>query len=520
MVNLDIIKENIEFQREFGENTVDNVLRDEYLIPDTHPDVEKILSVDVRKTIVNKEMQADRVFVEAEVEYSIMYLSNEEEKEVNNIIYKEKFSNFVDMVGAEHRMLCDANCELEHINSNIINERKISIEAYLRTTCKVYSQESFEFVKDVQGSEDLEVRKKPDKFEKIICNKTDEMTGKSLIKATSDKPQIDKIIKYDCMLHKKDIKLLEDKIQYSCLAKISIIYKCEETKEIVVLEDDVFITKEDEVVGVSSDMNAVAENLIKFMNVKVNQDDLGENRIIEVEVCVQNSVIVSKIEEIEVIEDAYSPKKNIEITKEKLKMNSILGEGNNEIIIKDNIYLDNDDAEPAYIMDIKGEIIAMDSKITNGNVMIDGILKADVIYKSNNEKLCLGKIEGEIAFNSMIEIPKAEESMTCKIKFNLENIQGTIEANTIAVKAVLDLNAKVYYSEEKEYVKGILENEEEKISKNASIIIYIAQPGDTMWNLAKKYRTSIIDICKANGLETENEIKAGEKLIIPGRALI
>ena len=150
MVNVDIVKENIDLQKEFGENTVDNVLRDEYLIPDTHPDVEKILAVDVRKTIVNKEIQADRVYVEAEVEYSIMYLSNEEEKEVNNIVYKEKFSNFVDMVGAEHRMLCDANCELEHINSNIINERKISIEAYFRTTCKVYSQESFEFVKDVQ----------------------------------------------------------------------------------------------------------------------------------------------------------------------------------------------------------------------------------------------------------------------------------------------------------------------------------------------------------------------------------
>ena len=113
MVNVDIVKENIDLQKEFGENTVDNVLRDEYLIPDTHPDVEKILAVDVRKTIINKEIQADRVYVEAEVEYSIMYLSNEEEKEVNNIVYKEKFSNFVDRVGAEHRMLCDANCELE-----------------------------------------------------------------------------------------------------------------------------------------------------------------------------------------------------------------------------------------------------------------------------------------------------------------------------------------------------------------------------------------------------------------------
>ena len=226
------------------------------------------------------------------------------------------------------------------------------------------------------------------------------------------------------------------------------------------------------------------------------------------------------MEEMEVIDDAYSPRKNIEIAKEKLKITTPLGEGHSEFIVKDNIYLDSEDAEPVYIMNIKGEIISLESKITNGNVMIDGILKADIIYKSNNEKLCLGKIEGEIAFNSMIEIPKAKESMTCDIKANLENIQGNIEANTIAVKAVLDLNAKVYFTEEKEYVKDISENEEEKISKNASIIIYIVQPGDTMWDLAKKYRTSIADICKVNSLESDGEIKEGEKLIIPGRAII
>lgn len=517
---LDIIKENIDLQREFGENTADNVLRDEYLIPDTHPDVEKILSVDVRKTIVNKEMQADRVFIEAEVEYSIMYLSNEEEKEVNNIVYKEKFSNFVDMMGAEHRMLCDASCELEHINSNIINERKISIEAYFRTNCKVYAQESFEFVKDLQGGEALEIRKKPDRFEKIIANKVSEMTGKSSVKASIDKPQIDKILKYDCMLHKNDAKLSEDKIQHSCLAKVSILYKCQETKELVMLEDDIFISKEEEIVGISNDMNAIVKNSIKSINIKVEQDDLGENRTIVIEVSVENATVITKIEEIEVIDDAYSPKKNIEITKEKVKMNSLLGEGSNEIIVKDNLYLDSDDAEPVYIMNIKGEVIAVDSKIVNGNVMIEGILKAEIIYKSNNEKLCLGKVEGEIAFNTNIEVAKAEENMLCNLKVNLENIQGNIEANTIAVKAIVDLKAKVYYSEEKEYVKHVAENEEDKIVKNASIIIYIVQPGDSMWDLAKKYKTSIDDICKINNLDIDNELKTGDKLIIPGRARI
>ena len=113
------------------------------------------------------------------------------------------------------------------------------------------------------------------------------MTGKTSMKASSEKPQVDKILKYDCMIHKSDVKILEDKIQYSCLAKINIIYKCEETKELVTLEDDVFISGEDEAVGVNSDMKANYKNFLKSFDVRLNQDDLGENRIIDVDIALK-----------------------------------------------------------------------------------------------------------------------------------------------------------------------------------------------------------------------------------------
>lgn len=48
-----------------------------------------------------------------------------------------------------------------------------------------------------------------------------------------------------------------------------------------------------------------------------------------------------------------------------------------------------------------------------------------------------------------------------------------------------------------------------------SLIIYFVKEGDTLWNIAKKYNVLVEDIARINGIENENVIMPGDKLIIP-----
>ena len=41
MASMDVIKENIHFQQLLKENNSNTALKDEYVIPDTHPDVKE-----------------------------------------------------------------------------------------------------------------------------------------------------------------------------------------------------------------------------------------------------------------------------------------------------------------------------------------------------------------------------------------------------------------------------------------------------------------------------------------------
>ena len=48
---MELIKENIEYEQLLGEKIIDNVTNDEFVIPDTHPDVNEILLVDTKGKI-------------------------------------------------------------------------------------------------------------------------------------------------------------------------------------------------------------------------------------------------------------------------------------------------------------------------------------------------------------------------------------------------------------------------------------------------------------------------------------
>ena len=156
-MEIDLVRENIEYEQLLGENTADTVVREEYVIPDTHPDVKKILMLDVKATISSREVIQDKVYLEGQIQYNVLYITKDQERsDVENVIYTSKFSNTIDIMGAKPEMLCDSECFVEHMECKIVNERKISLEGILKLKAEVYKNFSFQIVKDIEAVKDVQ----------------------------------------------------------------------------------------------------------------------------------------------------------------------------------------------------------------------------------------------------------------------------------------------------------------------------------------------------------------------------
>jgi len=519
MADIDIIKENVQFEQLLRESNSNAVLKEEYLIPDTHPDVQKILTVEARPMIINKELIGDKIVLEGKVEYTVIYLAREDGIVANSVNYNQNFTNNIDLNQGEYKVICEAQCNVEHIEATIMNERKISIQGIITIDWELYKSNEFEFVKDIEGNDGVEVLKKTETINKISANEDVELIGKCMIRVGMDKPQINKILKCSLRLHKKEVKIAEDKIYLGCYCKLNILYKGDDSKDIIPLEDDIYLSKEEEVKGITSDMIPTICYEISNNDLMLEEDDLGEVRIINDEFIVKANVKVFSKENIDTIKDAYSTKCLIGLKKEEHEVGILHGANSAESIVKYNIQLNDKDLKPEHIISANASIILTDKQVMKDRVAIEGIIKADVLYKTNDEEKYLANVKAEIPFSALIDIFGATEDMKSIVKGNLESIDASIEGNSIAIKATIILSGKILYEMNKEFISDIVEEEGDMPEKKASITIYVVGEGDTFWDLAKKYNTTVDNLIKINKVEDPGHIEQGQKLIIPGRAI-
>lgn len=518
-MSIELVKENIEYEQFLGENTADTVVKEEYIIPDTEPDVLKILTVDAKPTVLSKEVMQDKVYLEGQVEFDVLYLGKVDDKtEVCGVSYSAKFTNYVELEGAMHKMLSNAEANVEHMNCTAINERKIAVEGIIQLRSEVYSKSGLDIVKDVEGLDNVQFLKNSTSIDRTVSNTTASVIAKSNMQIPMDKPQILNILKCDINIHKKQVKVLEGKIQIEAFSKFDILYKAKDTGNIVHLSDDVLINQDVEDESVNSTMNAYADFDLDAVEYNVKEDDLGENRILDIEALIKINIKTESKLDMEVIEDAYSPDLNIKIEKQNYRLNLIYGQSTVETIVKENIDTNKESGTPAEVIFINGKVAITDKKLVEDKALIEGIVKASVIYRTESDKI--GALEEDVPFNISVDIPGSKIEMTSSARGSLENIEATVEADTIAVKAILSVGVKVNYNAHKDFLVNIETLDEERPRKKASITIYTTQSGDTLWKIAKTYYTTIEDITRLNNIENPDYILPGQKLIIPGRAVV
>ena len=84
------------------------------------------------------------------------------------------------------------------------------------------------------------------------------------------------------------------------------------------------------------------------------------------------------------------------------------------------------------------------------------------------------------------------------------------------VEVKIDLNFRLNLSNEREL--RLIDNIEEAKESNRetfSIVIYYTKEGDTLWNIAKKFGSTVDEIVKVNNIENPDVIMPGEQLFIP-----
>lgn len=542
-MGVQLTKELVRVDQVVGEDKAQSVVEGIITLPNGKPDIQQVISVDA--TLNTESLETDiienKVIVEGKIDVNAMYVGAVPEgtQPVHFVEGTVDFSFFVKIPGAKKNMDVRVKAKIEHIQFSFDpnRPREIKVRIIVEFFVKVTKRVEIEIVVDATGPADLQVLKKSLRIEDVVGEASAQNIVKSDVSVPDNKPDILEIIKVEGKARETETKIIDDKIIIEGVLEVSVLYAAsvpagEFQQPVHFMEVEVPFTQFVEILGAK-------EGMAKLVKVEVEhiRGRRKDARTVTVEAILKIKAKVFETKILNVVVDIFSPSEKLEVEKTLLKVDQVIGEAENEIVVKEVLTVPDEKPPIEQIYRTKAKATVTESRIIDDKVIVEGTLTLETLYVADVTGIPgaplqpLHFMEHEVPFTTFVEIPGAKENMTLDFDVNVEHVSSKVDPNDprrFEVRAVLGLRAKVTQMVQIEVVVNVVEPEEEekeeekkekekKEEEKPSMTIYIVQKGDTLWNIAKRYNVTVDSIVKANNIANPDSIMPGQQLVIPRR---
>ena len=506
-----IQKENI-----LSEDKISNLCKEQpvdlnFSLPDYCPDIQKILKCIVIPSITSKNITSGRLDIDGIINVQFMYL-DADKKQVRHFDNISPFSCTIDIGEVDLSSIAFTEIKTEYMNCHATSPRKIDIHGAFSICTTIISRSNKEISSNIEEN-DIAVKKMSLPISTLTGMSQQQFSINEILEANKSKPMIRSIVKSDINAVINDCKLLNDKAIIKGDVFIKILYdSVNPDNELETIEYTIPISQIIDVLGSSDDDICDVDLDILEDEFRIKSNNSEDENLIEVNLKLCASVLSYRENEIEFITDAYSTDYELNLNKDKVNFNHIEDFVTESYIDKSTI-----EVEPsmslAKIIDIWDEGIDLSSKIEDEKLKFSGKINA-CILSINNEgvpEYTEKPINFEYISNAMVENDS-------KIDTNVKIVSigyRIIANNSIEIKTELLFKSKISSSKEVFMVSDIYVDEDSPYSKDeASLIIYFADKGEDIWDIARNYHTTADAIKGENELESD-VIEENSMILIP-----
>lgn len=514
-------KENIKLNEvlcsDYGQTTIESDL----IVPDINPDVLKVLRVSARAYITQKTVQQDRAYVQGVVKLNILYIPETFEcgkiKAINTTL---DFSHIFEAKGAKSGMNVSAEAECENITSSLLNSRKLNIRCTIGLSIKICVCSEKEIAISIPENEGLELKCSPLKLLNSTTDTDKEFVVSDKFSLPSGKPPVGELLKLNAKASSTELRLAEGKAVIKGELALSILYSSPLTEEdsedsgnIEFFDFTLPFTEVLDVFGIKENMEGEIDFSIKDITYRLETGDGGENTCIAVDVVVGAFVKGTELMEISVIEDAYSTCCNIKTEKKSYDIERLLDKGYIQIPLKEILEVPEYLPEISKVCDISAIPSVTDISISGDCALVKGIININMLYLTRSMELPVAGFDKTTEFSHSFCLSELCENSICEAKVLPEHLSYTLSGDkSLELRIINSLSIKCMSTDKTEIV-DFIEEDETPLTELPSVVIYFVQPGDSIWNIAKRFYTSIDKIAENNHLESDNLIP-GQKLLI------
>ena len=212
-------------------------------------------------------------------------------------------------------------------------------------------------------------------------------------------------------------------------------------------------------------------------------------------------------EEHDVIMDAYTPFRQYQPKGRTEMLESLLIRNFSRCRLSDRVTIRETQGKILQICHSDGKIKIDEERIVENGIEVTGVVELRALYVVSDDEMPFYAAETAIPFRHTIEVPGIGPDCRYELQSSIDQLSTTMpDSSDIEAKVVLNLNALVF-RRRKEMVMQYVEEKDrdpEELQSLPGITCYFVKPGDTLWDIAKKFYTTTEKIRELNDLKTEN----------------
>jgi len=253
---------------------------------------------------------------------------------------------------------------------------------------------------------------------------------------------------------------------------------------------------------------------IKILTEALDED--GEKRIgFSVEGSLGTQIELFKQTGGQIVTDVYHEEKTLLFDHANTEIMTVCGCGSGDTSIREIMNIPDNLGEINEIVYGIWNIENIETDIEPGKGVVSGFAKFKLLCQIGEEEKEYYVAEQQVPFRVSMEIVGVNENMELSADVQLKNVWfDKINGKQAEVNGGISVSAIVYEQREYETIENpaflMCESDEKNIP---SIVLYIVKPGDSLWKIAKLFKTTVDAIKDVNELESDM-IMAGSKLLI------
>ena len=478
----------------------------ENIVPDSLPDIGKLITKEGKVFVRTCDIREEKAEVAGVVEVTVVYLS---ENGTLKAIKTELPFQLTEACPKSAEKL-RVNVWIEELFARTLNPRKWQVKCRLQAELTAYERREEHFCSCYCGeNENVECLQQKESAMLLTEFSEKDFTYEDTLSLVSGHGRVTEVLLSKISGTINETKISGNKVSVKGIYFADFLLAYENGSYETVSYELPFAQLCD---GTAAE-EARVEVGIRLTGMDCKLFGAGENeQTLAISVFTHLDVVTAAKWEYSVLRDIYSTAQTTETEMNELRLLHAI-----EPTVRRQIWQDNVEIGTAAesILHISAGAGSVKLIRMEGCIEFSTNVHLQIIYRTQEGKILAAERNPEIKLSLNIS---DKTDVSCRAVPGAE-LSAVITGESIAVRVPVDFILTQREQKIVSYVKNArcTEDAEDGSHKAPSLILRRREAGETLWTLAKRYRTTANDILSANGCSAENDLPAEKLLLIPKR---